>query len=81
MQNSFENMNDGLHVIIITNISFCASGNKYKPDIFMYQSIPSLTIPPPGRGFAHSSCSWGVYNQIFRGEGVADGEGVAVKGA
>ena len=27
----------------------------------MYQSIPSLTIPPPGdpRGFAHSSCPWG----------------------
>ena len=28
--------------------------------VIMYQSIPSLTIPPRGdpRGFAHSSCPW-----------------------
>ena len=40
--------------------------NKGAIDVFtliaivMHQSIPSLTIPPPGRppGFAHSSCPW-----------------------
>ena len=38
----------------------------------MYQSIPSLTIPPP-RGFAHSSCPWGRVSLLRLARGLPGG--------
>ena len=51
---------------------------KFRPKVYiMYQSIPSLTIPPPQgdpRGFAHSSCPWGRVFTPLSCPGVCTGE-------
>ena len=47
--------------LLVTDIFGCHDKAKVRNNvIFMYQSIPSLTVPPGDpRGFAHSSCPWG----------------------
>ena len=57
------------------DLTTCSPPSSCRDFILMYQSIPSLTIPPSSdpRGFAHSSCPGVGFSLLCLARGVAPG--------